>query len=84
METIIYIDEKLGYCEVNEKTEIKIKNYLIDKIIQLEININDGMEKPKWVDIHKIKKTYKKLSINGLKEIVGDLEYFVYYKKNDF
>jgi len=76
--TTIYIDEKIGYCEVNEKTEPEIKKYLIDNIIILELKTNtnaDGTKK--WVDIDNIRKTHKKYSIQELKGIVGDLEYYI-------
>jgi len=71
----IYIDEKIGYCEVNEKTEPEIKEYLIDEIIMLELKIADGTQK--LVDMDNIRKTHKKYSIQELKGIVGDLKYYL-------
>jgi hypothetical protein len=76
--TTIYIDEKIGYCEVNEKTEPEIKEYLIAKIINLELETNTNADvKQKWADIDKIRKTHKNYSIQELIGIVGDLKYYI-------
>ena len=85
--TTIYIDEKIGYCEVNEKTEPEIKQYLITKIIKLELETNTNVDvlydeimmlgiKQKWVDIDNIRKTHKNYSIQELQGIIGDLEFY--------
>jgi len=76
--TTIYIDEKIGYCEVNEKTEPEIKKYLISEIIILELKTNtnaDGTQK--LVDIDNIRKTHKNYSIQELQVIIGDLKYYI-------
>lgn len=70
--TRIYIDEKMGYCELNEKTENEIKSYIIDKICSIDWEI--GGSGNKLAAINNIKETHKNLTITELIIILNDYE----------
>jgi hypothetical protein len=81
MDEKIWIDEKLGYCVITDKNEKEIKNYLIDKIVNFNINeCNNWFMRIDGFDgLKKFRKTHmKKYNIKELQEII---EFNEYYKK---